>query len=227
MREETVTLDTPGGQMATYLAAPEEWPPGPGVVVVQEWWGLNDNIKEIARRLAAEGFAAVAPDLYRGKQADEPDEARKLAMSLDSSQALEDLKGTVGWLLEEGATAVGVMGFCMGGSLTFEMAFQDHRLKAAVPFYGLAEVFEGRNLHAPVLAHFGSEDQWPAEELAEVRRYLAAQPHPTHLHVYEGAPHAFMNETRESYRPEDAKIAWARTLEFLREHLGSPAGPTA
>jgi carboxymethylenebutenolidase len=223
MNARTLAFDAPGGPMDAYLAWPDGWPPGPAVVVVQEWWGLNDHIKDIARRLASEGFAAMAPDLYRGRQTTEPDEAEKLAMALDEAQAIEDLKGAVSQLLDEGAGRVGILGFCMGGSLAFEMAWQDERLSAAVPFYGMSETFEGRNLRAPVLAHFGSDDDWPLEQLEEVRRYLAAQPHPTHLHVYQGAPHAFMNDTRPSYRPQDATVAWARTTQFLHQHLDGPA----
>lgn len=209
--------------MTAYLAAPEEWPPGPAVVVVQEWWGLNDDIKDISNRFAGEGFAAIAPDLYRGRQPTEPDELRKTAMSLDRAQVVDDLKATVRWALEQGATAVGAVGFCMGGSLVWELAHADDRLAAAVPFYGAADV-RGRELLAPLLAHFGGADHSiDRERRASLIEHLEAQSKPHEAHVYEGAPHAFFNRTRDTYREDAATLAWERTLAFLREHVAGSA----
>lgn len=220
MREERPTIEAPGGPMGAYHAAPDPRPPGAGVVVIQEWWGLNENIEDICRRLAAEGYAAVAPDLYRGEQTDEPDDARKLAMGLDRARAIEDLKAAVTWLFDRGAGGVGTMGFCMGGSLVWELAWSDERLSAAVPFYGLPDL-RGHDFHCPIVAHFGSEDRWTTEQLAEVHQELDRDRYAHELFVYPGAPHAFMNDTRPSYRKDAAELAWERTIAFFRNHLGS------
>jgi carboxymethylenebutenolidase len=220
MREETVMIDSPGGLMDGYLAVPDAWPPGPGIVVVQEWWGLNDNIRDIAGRFAAAGYAAVVPDLYRGQQADEPDEARKLAMRLDQERAIDDLGAAAGWLFDGGCQRVGVCGFCMGGSLAFAMAMQDERLSASVPFYGLTDI--DRPVRVPVLGHFGTEDRWPVSQLEEVARVVQADQPASRIHIYRGAPHAFFNDTGPSYRPREAGLAWERTLDFLRQTLGPP-----
>jgi carboxymethylenebutenolidase len=224
MREERRTIEATGAPMEAYLATPDGWPPGPAMVVVQEWWGLNDNIRDLCRRLAGEGYAALAPDLYRGKQAEEPDDARKLAMELDRPHAVGDLRGGIGWLLEQGADGVGVVGFCMGGSLTWLLAHEDDRLQAAVPFYGSADV-EGKDLKCALMAHFGGADQSiPPEKVESLTRHLELQRFAHEVFVYEGAPHAFFNETRPSYREEAARLAWERTLGFLRNELGGGPG---
>ena len=212
--------------MSAYLAAPDGWPPGPGVVVVQEWWGLNDQIEGVCRRLAEDGYAAMAPDLYRGLLTEEPDEARKLAMELDRERAIGDLRDSVGWMVDRGGDAVGILGFCMGGSLAFEMATVEGRLLAAVVFYGMAEI-HGRELHAPVMAHYGSEDRFGPEVLEELRTELDAQRFAHQVFVYEGAGHAFFNETKTSYREEAAETAWERTIAFLRNELGTGPPGTA
>lgn len=213
-------IDAPGGLMDGYLATPDAWPPGPGIVVVQEWWGLNDNIRDVARRFATAGYAALVPDLYRGRQPDEPDDARKLAMQLDREQTLEDLGAAATWLFDGGSQRVAVCGFCMGGSLAFAMALEDERLSASVPFYGLTDV--DRPVRVPVLGHFGTEDRWPVSELEEAERVIQADQPASRFHIYPGAPHAFFNDTQPSYRPQDAALAWERTLEFLRQTLGPP-----
>jgi carboxymethylenebutenolidase len=220
MRIERPILEAPGGSLPAFLAAPDEQPPGPAVVVIQEWWGLVPHIEDVSRRLAGEGFTAVAPDLYRGRQTDEPDEARKLAMDLDREAALVDLAWTVGRLLDGRATAVGAMGFCMGGGLVWSLAHREDRLGAAVVFYGLADE-RGRLLRCPLLAHYGTADRYPQDQLEALRRELAAEGPEAELLTYDGAPHAFFNDTRPSFRPEAASEAWERTVEFLRRHLGT------
>jgi len=220
VRDERTNIDAPGGSLPAYVA----WADaslGPAVVVVQEWWGLDGHIEDVCRRFAGEGFSAVAPDLYRGRQANEPDEARKLAMALDWEDALAGLRRSIDWLFERGAATAGVVGFCMGGSLSWAMAHADDRLSAAVPFYGGSGGEEGR-LRCPVVAHFGAQDRSiPPERIEQVRRHLAEQAYAHRIFVYEGAGHAFFNDTRHSYRPEAATLAWERTLEFLRNELGA------
>jgi carboxymethylenebutenolidase len=223
VREEEVSIQVPGEALPAYLAAPDGWPPGPGVVVVQEWWGLDEHIRDVARRLAGEGFAALAPDLYRGRQATEPDDARKLLMEAGRDRMLSDLQAAVGWLLENGAGAVGAIGFCMGGGLVWRLAHADDRLGAASPFYGNAEI-DGMALKVPVVAHFGGADHGiTSERIGELTRHLADQGVPHEVNVYEGAPHAFFNDTRPAYRADAARQAWHRTLDFLHHHLGSAA----
>jgi carboxymethylenebutenolidase len=221
MREERPTIDAPGGPLPAHLATADGWPRGPAVVVVQEWWGVDAHIHDVARRFAAEGFTALAPDLYRGRQAGEPDDARKLAMELDWSDSLAGLRSSVGWLLDHGATAVGAVGFCMGGSLVWALAHEDERLSAAVPFYG-ASAGEGGELRCPLMAHFGQSDHSiPPEKIERIRAHLSGQRYAHRIFVYEGAGHAFFNDTRASYRPDAAALAWERTLEFLRNELGA------
>lgn len=214
--DERIEIQTRATPMPGFLAKPDGWPPGPGVVVVQEWWGLDGHIEDVARRLAAEGFAALAPDLYRGRQPTEPDEARKVRMAVDEEQMLSDLEAAVTWLLDHGATKVGAIGFCMGGGLTWSLALADERLGAAVPFYGHVEL-DGRELHAPVLAHYAEHDRYPDEMYEQVRARIGEE----RFHRYLGTRHAFFNDTRDSYAPQAATLAWERTIAFLREQLSS------
>ncbi len=145
MREEMVEIPVEGaGPLPCFLARADDFP-NPSVVVVQEWWGLNDQIRGVARRLAGERYTAIVPDLYRGAVVEHPDEARKLAMELDRPRAVADLRAAVGWLLEHGVPTIGAMGFCMGGGLVWALAVDDDRLNAAVPFYGRADL-EGKTL---------------------------------------------------------------------------------
>jgi carboxymethylenebutenolidase len=217
-RVTDVTIDAPGGPLPAFFAKSDDFP-NPSVIVIQEWWGLNGHIQDVALRFAAEGYTAVAPDLYRGKQTDEPDEARKLMMAMDEDQVVEDLKAVVGWLLESGAPTVGVVGFCMGGSVAFRFAFEEERLNAAVVFYGSADVSE-KELHCPLIAHYGTEDDWTPEQLEEIRRLLARSHYASEVFVYEGAKHAFFNDTGDTYDEDAAQPAWERTLAFFRNELG-------
>jgi carboxymethylenebutenolidase len=204
------------------FAVPDGYPPGPAVVVVQEWWGLTGQIEMVTQRFAALGFAAVAPDLYRGKVATEPDEAKKLRMKLDGERAVEDLKTTVSFLKNQGATGIGVMGFCMGGWLTWELAYSDDRLKAAVACYGFAEA-EGRELRCPLQMHVGTEDHFEPAALEAIGESLLGRGDGSELFVYEGAHHAFMNDQRpEVYRPEDSDLAFERAFAFFTQKLGAP-----
>jgi carboxymethylenebutenolidase len=204
------------------FAVPDGYPPGPAVVIVQEWWGLTGQIEMVTQRFAALGFAAVAPDLYRGKVATEPDEAKKLRMELDGERAVEDLRATVSFLKNQGATGIGVMGFCMGGWLTWELAYSDDRLKAAVACYGFAAP-EGRELRCPVQMHVGTEDHFEPAALETIGDSLRARGDDSELFVYEGAHHAFMNDQRpEVYRPEDSDLAFERAVTFFTDKLGAP-----
>ena len=222
MRVRRVQLGGAGAPMPGTFAVPDGYPPGPAVVVVQEFWGLTGQIEMVMQRFAGLGFAAVAPDLYRGKVATEPDEAKKLRMELDEERAVEDLRTTVSFLKNQGASGIGVMGFCMGGWLTWELAYSDDRLKAAVPCYGFAEA-EGRELRCPVQMHIGTEDHFEPAALQRIGESLRTRGDGSDLFVYEGAHHAFMNDQRpEVYRPADSDLAFERAVAFFTEKLGEP-----
>jgi carboxymethylenebutenolidase len=214
-----VQIGGAGSPMEAVFGVPDGFPPGPAVLVVQEWWGLDGHIKSIVHRLGLVGYASIAPDLYRGKIAGEPDDARKLQMELDRPAALEDLKHGVSYLRNQGATSVGVVGFCMGGSLVWQLACDDDRLGAAIPFYG---TYEGGEPLCPVQAHFGTEDHFPPEALDALEATLSAFGNGSELHRYPGAGHAFMNDTRESFDADAAKLGWERALGFIERHLGAP-----
>lgn len=211
-----------------YLALPGSGGPWPGVVVIQEWWGLDDHIKSIADRFAVEGFAAIAPDLYNGRVTTEPDEARKLRMTLVWDEALAVIQGAINHLVglaEVSPQKVGVVGFCMGGGLTWHAAAKLTHVGAAVPFYGGGPEMsdaEVARIGGPVLAIFGELDQGVSPEVARKRAAqmdLAGVKHETV--IYPGAQHAFFNDTRPAYHPQAAADAWQRTLNFFRKTLAT------
>lgn len=219
MRVRGISIGGGGSPLPAMLGLPDGFPPGAAIVVVQEFWGLNGDIESFVHRLGSVGYVAIAPDLYRGKMTEEPDEAKKLSMELDRPAALEDLRGCVSHVRNLGATAIGVLGFCMGGSLAWQVACTDDRLGAAIIFYGSCG--DGDPL-APVQAHFGTEDRFEPATLDELERKLGSLGNGSELHRYEGAGHAFMNDTRDRYRPEAAQVAWDRALAFIERHLGAP-----
>lgn len=197
----------------------------PGVVLIQEWWGLNDHIRSMMGRLSKAGFVVVAPDLYHGRSTKNPDEAAQLMGSLDFSLALSEIGGAAAYLRghERCTGKVGVMGFCMGGALSFAAATQVPGLSAVVPFYGIpgAEHADYSKVTAPILAHFATRDGWAKVEGAEaILEGMKARGQAMELCVYE-ADHAFMNDTRpDVYSAEAAGLAWERSMAFLHKHLG-------
>jgi carboxymethylenebutenolidase len=223
---ETVTYpDRDGEELTGYLARPADGEPRAAVIVIQEWWGLDEHIQDLTRRFAAEGFVALAPDLYKGQVATEPDEARKLVMELDMAEAVVEIDQGIAFLLEQEYVAgekAGVVGFCMGGGLALQLAVNSERVGAAVPFYGtLLEPEQAAQVQAPVQAHYGTEDRFDLDALAEMGQIIEDEAgQPSEVYTYEGAPHAFLNDTAESYRPEAAAEAWERTLVWFRQHLG-------
>jgi len=212
-----------------YLASPAAGS-GPGVVVIQEWWGLVDHIKDVCDRFAAEGFVALAPDLYHGKHVTEPDEAGKLMMALQLDRAGKDMSGAVDAAAanSSGGGGVGVVGFCMGGGLALMLASQrPDKVRAVVPFYG-AVPWEGAQpdytaLTGAVLGHFAGKDEWASPDVgrALVRTLREAGNNDVAIHIYPESEHAFFNDTRpEVYDPEASELAWRRTIEFLHSHIG-------
>lgn len=211
---------TPG-----YLAVPEEAGRYPGLIVIQEWWGLVPHIKDVADRFAGEGFIALAPDLYHGQATSEPDEARKLSMELDHQRAVAEILAALAYLQSQEEVApkkIGVVGFCMGGSLTVATAAASQEVGAAVVFYGMPRDMDIlQTIQAPLLGLYGEQDHGIPVDL--VRAFeTALQKHGIEhdVHIYPGAGHAFFNDSRPHiYQPYAAEDAWQRTLRWFSEHL--------
>ena len=228
---ETVEFPSNGSTASGYLATPAEGA-GPGVLVIQEWWGLVPQIKRVCDRLASEGFTALAPDLYHGEIAKhtEMDKAAKLMSTLPPDRAGRDMAGAVDYLLAHDSvrgSSVGVVGFCMGGALTLIVAAQQgDKVGAAVPYYGaplgdMAPDWSG--LTAPVMGHYAeSDDFFKPDAVRELEQSLQARGKDVTFHFYAGCGHAFANEENAlgTHDEDAARQAWVRTLEFLRAKLG-------
>ena len=223
-----VSFPANGGTSEGYLASPASGN-GPGVIVIQEWWGLNDQIKGVADMFAREGFNALAPDFYHGKGAKigEPDAAGKLMMELKLDQAAKDARGAAAYLTKHPATSsarVGVIGFCMGGGLAlFTAAEAAGEIAAVVDCYGVGPsvaAAAGR-VKVPVLGIFGAQDHsvYP-DGVTELEKSLSQAGAAFEKRVYQNAGHAFLNEQRtDVYRADDAKEAWSRITPFLKQHV--------
>jgi carboxymethylenebutenolidase len=221
-----VEFSSNGGTTEGYLAVPVSGA-GAGVVVIQEWWGLVPHIKNVCERFAAEGFVALAPDLYHGRSTTSPDEAGKLMMALDIERAEKDLRGAIEYLLAHESVRgarVGTIGFCMGGALSLYAASKNEQVGACVVFYGGHPKVEPdlERMRAPLLGLYAERDDFatPAGARA-LEAKLTALGKSAEIHVYEDADHAFFNDERpEVYNATAAADAWQRTIRFLREHLG-------
>lgn len=207
------------------LALPEGSGKAPCLLLVQEWWGVNDHIRSLADRFAQAGFLVLAPDLYHGKVTKDAGEAGALMQALDGKQAMDDIAGAVAFLLahERSSGKIGITGFCMGGAYAFAATSAIPEIAAAVPFYGIpaADRMDFDKMKAPILTHVANRDQWVTPERAEeVVAKINAHGGSAKVEVY-NADHAFVNDTRpDVYSPEEAKRAWARTIAFLHQHLG-------
>jgi len=224
---EMVQFPFDGGNTSGYLATPKQRS-GPGLIVIQEWWGLVDHIKDVCDRFADEGFVALAPDMYHGKTTKSPDEAGKLMMALRIDQAEKDLGAAVQYLLTLDSTTskkLGVIGFCMGGALALYTATKNQNIGACIVFYGIHPNVKPDlpNLHAPVLGIFGEKDHSvPPDAVHELERKIRDQGKQIEVKIYPDADHAFFNDTRpEVYKAEAAADAWKRSIAFLREHLSA------
>lgn len=208
-----------------HLARPDDAATHPGVIVIQEWWGLDAHIKSIADRFAREGFVALAPDLYHGQFATEPDEARKLVMNMNREQAQKDLVGAVKYLQALPRVApkkVGCIGFCMGGSLTLALAAATPDVAAAAPFYAGFQppATELAKIEAEMFCAFGADDAGiPLDNVKKFEAALKSSNRNATVKVYDGAPHSFFNDTRDSYRPDSANDAWERSLALFQRVL--------
>ena len=211
-----------------YLAQPADGQAHPGVVVIQEWWGLVPHIKDVAERFAREGFVALAPDLYHGQAADEPDEARKLAMALDAQRAVQEIAGAARCLKKMQHVApskVGVVGWCMGGGLSLSTAAHHADLiGAAVAFYGRPlTTGDTAKLEMPVLGLYAEHDHGIPVEAVHAFAAEMDEQHVRHeIHIYPGTSHAFFNDTRpQIYDAAAAQDAWQKTLAWFRNYLAT------
>jgi carboxymethylenebutenolidase len=221
---EMVEFPSNGDMGQGYLAGDT----GPGVVVIQEWWGLVPHIKDVCERFAAEGFVALAPDLYHGETTREPDEAGKKLMALNLATAAKDMSGAVDYVTGRSrGDGVGVVGFCMGGGLALVLACQrPDAVKACAPFYGIIPWPEAQPdwsaLGAKVRGHYAENDGFSSpEKVRDFESQLKDLGKDVELVIHPGAEHAFFNDTRpETYDAEASAKAWAATVAFFHDTLG-------
>ncbi len=225
-----VSFKRPDGKsIQGYLAEPAQAAKAPGVVVIQEWWGLTEQIKGVADRLANAGYRALVPDLYRGKKTLDAKEAEHLMSGLDFGDAAgQDVRGAVQHLKGSGSAKAGVTGFCMGGALTLLAAVNVPEADACAAWYGFPplEYVDASKIKAPLLGHYATQDQFfPIGKVDELEKKLGAAKVNFEFHRY-NAKHAFANEEANErqlppleYNAQAADLAWKRTLQFFDRHL--------
>lgn len=210
-----------GVPISGYLATPEGTPRG-GLIVIQEWWGLNDDIRGIADRYAAEGYVAFAPDLYHGQITTEPDEAQKMAMTLERDLAAREIDAAIAWLrAEHGVQKVGCTGFCMGGALALTTAARPTSQVDAIHTYYGTPPTEGeiQAVRVPVMASYGGDDAYiPQDGVNAMEQAFQANGVATDFHIYEGAGHSFFN-AGPAHHPEAAADSWERSLRWWETYL--------
>ncbi len=226
VKTETVQFKSGNETASGYLAMPTTPGRHPALVVIQEWWGLNDWVKEQARDFARYVYVALAPDLYRGQVATEPAAARKLAQSIPHDRAVRDLKAAFNYLAampNVEKNKIGSIGWCMGGGFSLQLAIHEPRLAACVINYGelTTDPAAISKIHAPMLGNFGAEDHGiPPSAVHAFEKAVQAQGKSIDARIYPGAGHAFENQNNKAgYRPEAAKDAEARTLAFFNKTL--------
>jgi len=220
-----LTFESNGDEGRGYLSLPAGGS-GPGVIVIQEWWGLVDHIRAVCDRLAREGFVALAPDLYRGESTVDPDAAGRLMMDLEIPRAARDLDGGVAVLLGHVGVVgpkVGAIGFCMGGQLALYAATRNPRVGAVVDFYGVHPnvTLDLSGLEAPVMGIFAENDTFvPPDVVRKLESELRSAGKRADFTIFPGVDHAFMNDSRpDVYNAESADRAWGQALAFLRAEL--------
>ncbi len=222
MKTETIKFDTANGATMAYVAMPDSGPGNKAVILIHEWWGLNDHIKDIAGRYAGEGFTAIAPDLYRGKIAGDPKEAAALMQGLGVEDGLETIKSAMASLGETyDFNEFCISGYCMGGSFALRAACELEGFAAAAPFYGdIPGDDDLKHLKTPTIFIAGKRDAWiNPEKVAALQKAADEFGLPVEIVTYD-ADHAFFNDTRpEVYDPEAAADAWKRVLHFFNLHL--------
>jgi carboxymethylenebutenolidase len=221
-----VEFEANGGTASGYLAVPESGK-GPGVVVLQEWWGVDDYIRQYCDRFASEGFVALAPDLYHGETAQQPDEAQQKMMALNMDQAEKEMRGAADYVAQHEATegdGVGAVGFCLGGGLAVWAGTVNPKVKAVASYYYVMP--HGKpdfsKLQAPVLGHFGTSDDFiPVDDAKGLEQEIKDAGSDATFEFYEGAGHAFANphDRLGTYNEEHDRSAWQKTVDFLKRHL--------
>ena len=222
--EEKVTFGAGGSGL---LVKPEGKGPSPAVIVIQEWWGLDDWVKDQARALAKAGYMALAVDLYRGKVTTKQEEAHQFMMGLPPEQAMGDLKAAYALLSarpDVKKDRIGAIGWCMGGRYTLALATEEPRLAAAVPYYGAppTDAAAIAKIQAPVLGNYRGDDKGPSpEQVKAFEAEMKKQGKSVDIKIYDGAPHAFANPNNPwgGYREAAAKDAWGRSTAFLAKNL--------
>lgn len=224
---ELVHYPSNGHGAQGYLALPDD--PGPGVIILQEWWGLVPHVKDVADRYAAAGFVALAPDLYDGAVTREPDVAAKLMMAMDMPRAARELGSAIDYVLAQPSTSssgVGVTGFCMGGGLAYVLAAaRPNAVRAVAPFYGLIPWAEAQpdysQITGSIQGHYAEHDtRFTPEKVDALEKQLRDLGKDVEFFRYPGAHHAFFNDTRpEVYDPQAADLAWERVTSFLRRRV--------
>jgi carboxymethylenebutenolidase len=223
---QMVEFEANGGTASGYLAEPEG--EGPGLVVLQEWWGLEDHIRDVCDRFAGEGFLALAPDLFHGETTEQPDEAQQKMMAMNMEEAEKEMRGAVDYLLthEKSNGQVGSVGFCLGGGLSVWAASVNPKVGAVSTFYYVMPHGKpdfSKLSGKPVLGHFGTADDFVSVEDAKaLEAELQEAGAEAAFEFYEGAGHAFFNDVDRlgTHNPEHAQTAWRRTVDFFRSHLG-------
>ncbi|MFN7947057.1 MAG: dienelactone hydrolase family protein [Blastocatellia bacterium] len=216
------TFTADGKSVNGYLARPADQAQAPAVIIIHEWWGLNDHIRDIARRYAQAGFVAAAVDLYEGATTKDAQEAARMMGALDPKKALAGIETALSHLRgADYVSAVGITGFCMGGVYTL-LAACNFQFEAAVPFYGMPDDLSViQHLKCPVLFIGGERDQWiTVEKMNRLDATFKQHGKDAEVKIYAGADHAFFNNTRpDVYSARDAADAWHRAIEFFSKHL--------
>ena len=222
---QTVEFPANGRSCKGYLSTPKA-EKGPGVIVLQEWWGVNDHIRSIADRFAQEGFIALAPDLYHGEVATKPDTAERLMMAINIEKTEKDLKGATEYLANLPnitSEKIGIVGFCMGGQLALYAACENPKIGACVDFYGIHPNVKPNfsKLTCPVLGLFGAKDtSVPPDSAHALEETLKKLNKKCEIQIYPETGHAFFNNTRlEAYHQASAENAWKRVLQFFSQSL--------
>lgn len=226
VRDETVTFSSGDEKLSAYMARPEAEGPSPALILIHEWWGLNEQVKGEARKFAEQGFVALAPDLYHGSVTGDPSMAHELMRGMPQDRAVRDLKAAFAFLAartDVKKEKIGSVGWCMGGGLSLQLAVNEPQLAASVVYYGAmpTSAEDIQKIHAPVLGNFGGEDRGiKVEAVQAFEKAMKAASKSADLKVYPGAGHGFQNANNKlSYHQNAAEDSWKRTLVFLNRTL--------
>jgi carboxymethylenebutenolidase len=225
-KTENVSIKSRDETISGFLALPDSPGRHPGLVVIHEWWGLNDWVKEQAQKFADQGYVALAVDLYRGKVATDPGTAHELMRGLPQDRAIRDMKAALAYLEtrpEVNKNKIGSVGWCMGGGLSLQLAIHEPKLAACVLNYGSmpTDAADIAKIKAPILGNFGAEDQGiTPDDVHAFEKAMNAAHKSVDMKIYDGAGHAFENPNNKGgYRPEAAADAWARMVAFFGKNL--------